>query len=142
MRIAVPVECSSWARGSSAAGSRCITAPTIRLPCSASWTSRTELGRPTARGITTCGRTTVPRRGRIPTTSGMLSSLSSRSPAMFLLSSLEQIHGLELTGCGANESLSGLLRAALARGLGPLLAEVGDEILDLLLHLDHPPSHL
>jgi hypothetical protein len=61
---------------------------------------------------------------------------------MFLLSSREQIDGLELTGCSANESLSGLLRAALARGLGPLLAEVGDEILDLLLHLDHPSSHL
>src|SRR5213593_3904257 len=122
-----------------------MTAPTIRLPWSASWTRRTDPGRPTASGVTACGNTTVPRRGRIPRTSGMLSSLSSRSPAMFLLSNLsnlEQIDRLELTGCGPDERFSGLLGPALARRLASLLAEIGDEILDLFLHLDHPASHL
>ena len=55
---------------------------------------------------------------------------------------LEQIDGLELAGCRANESLARLLRPTLARCLAALLTEVGDQILDLFLHLDHPASHL
>src|SRR5882724_12142596 len=113
-----------------------MTAPRIRLPWSASWTSRTDPERPTASGITACGRITVPRSGRIPRTSGMLSSFSSRSPAIFLLFALEQIDGLELAGCRANESLAWLLRSTLTRRLAALLAEVGDQIFDLFLHLD------
>src|SRR5438093_7760571 len=115
-----------------------MTAPTIRLPGRASWTSRTEPDLPTASGVIACGRTTVPRRGRIPRTSGMLSSLSSRSPARFLLSNLsnlEQIDRLELTGCGPDERFSGLLGPALARRLASLIPETGDACLDLYPHL-------
>src|SRR5882724_11802473 len=49
---------------------------------------------------------------------------------------LEQIDGLELAGCRANESLAWLLRSTLTRRLAALLAEVGDQIFDLFLHLD------
>src|SRR5882724_9204221 len=55
---------------------------------------------------------------------------------------LEQIDGLELARCRSDKSLSRLLRPPLTRCLATILAEVGDQILDLLLHFHHAASHL
>ena len=74
--VNVPTEWRPSAPGASSFGSFCVTAPTRRPPCTASSIRRSDDTRPAPSGTTACGKSTVPRSGRIPTTSGIGRSVS------------------------------------------------------------------
>src|SRR6266566_1099972 len=142
MTVMVPIECSPSARGVSSFGSFWVTAPTRRLPCSASSIRRTEDARPAPSGSTACGKRTVPRSGRIPTTSGINRSVSRFVSVIEDPTFSEEIDGTELPGGGPHERLARLGGALRRRVAAAAVTDVGDEVLDLLLHIDHPASHL
>src|SRR5206468_1867924 len=54
---------------------------------------------------------------------------------------LEQIDRGELAGGGPDQRLAGLAPRRAGRGAA-VLTEVRDQVLDLLLHIDHPSPHL
>src|SRR5688572_13828055 len=119
-----------------------MTAPSRRPPLATSSIRRTEDARPAASGSTACGKRTLPRKGRMPRTSGTGRSLSRLSSLTGIrLRFSEEIEGSELAGGGANKRLP--RRTPLgARRLAAPLPEVADQVLDLLLHVDHASSHL
>src|SRR5262249_27265495 len=140
--VSVPTECRPSAQGESSFGSFCVTAPDKRLPCTASSISRSEEARPAPSGTTACGNRTVPRSGRIPTTSGIGRSASRFVSVIADSAFSEDIDGTELSRGGTHQRLARLVRAFGASFAGPAFADVGDEFFDLLLHFDHPTSHL
>src|SRR5688572_29876142 len=62
-----------------------------------------------------------------------------RSSLLRLLS--EEIHGTELSGGGAHERFAWLPRDT-GCAVAAVVPDVADEVLDLLLHIDHASSHL
>src|SRR5204862_5614666 len=140
--VIAPIECSPSAPGASSFGSFWVTAPTRRPPCRASSIRRTEDARPAPSGTTACGKRTVPRRGRIPTTSGNGRLVSRFASVITRPAFSEEVDGTELSRGRAHQRFAGRAGTFRARLAGAAVADVGDEVLDLLLHIDHPASHL
>src|SRR5687768_15029854 len=98
--------------------------------------------RPAPSGSTACGKSTVPRRGRIARMSGTGCSVPRRSSIIVSCVSLsEQIDRTQLSRGGAHQRFARLPRDA-GRAVAAVVPNVADEVLDLLLHIDHPASHL
>src|SRR6267378_88467 len=77
-----------------------------------------------------------------PSTSGSGRLVSRFASVITRPAFSEEIDGTELPRGRAHQRFAwraGTFRARLA---GAAVADVGDEILDLLLHVDHPASHL
>src|SRR5256884_1024477 len=140
MTTTVPTGWRPAAPGASCAASRCITAPTSRLPAGASSIRRREDARPAPSGTTACGKTTVFRSGRMPRMSGTGRSFSFRTSVMRALSNnecLEEIDRLELAGGGPDERLA-RRPPGLVLLLQAALAQVRVPVFYLPLQLDHP----
>src|SRR5688500_12251896 len=98
--------------------------------------------RPAPSGSTACGKSTLPRRGRIPRMSGTSRSVPLLSSIICVLRLLsEEIHGTKLSGGGAHERFAWLPRDT-GCAVAAVVPDVADEVLDLLLHIDHASSHL
>src|ERR1700730_12544426 len=113
----------------------------------ASSIKRSEDSRPAASGTTACGNTTRSRRGRIETVSGTAGSVGP--PSVFILSVMacvlsarsEDIHGLELGRGGPEQGFPAATGVRIAY-LAHFALHIPRQVLDLGLHIEHPPSHL
>src|SRR5512132_2487336 len=116
----------------------------------ASSMSLTEDSRPAASGSIACGKSTVSRSGSTEITSGTPVPASFLAPSAFSSSAivdssfqgpLKEVHGPQVTRSRSHQRLA----AAAARGI-PHLAHsahhVTREVLELMLHVQHPAPHL